>query len=120
MNLFGPVEPVEPVIIPVEPVIILVDPVEPVIIPIEPIKPNIIPMGKSRLFKQAFGTDTLIEKFNKPVLEHIIKNWDDYKDKIIDIDDNGEKSNYEPKIIIKNYLKKSNRWFSNSCDIAFN
>jgi hypothetical protein len=70
---------------------------------------NICSIGKSKTFKEAFTTDFFIEKFNKPLLNHIINNWDSYKNNIIDTNDNGGVSSYEPKTIIDNYLKKSGK-----------
>ena len=67
----------------------------------------LVPLGKSRKFKEAFGSENLIEKFNKPILKNIIDNWDDYKNNMkIDDDENGEKSQYDPLIIIESYYNK--------------
>ena len=68
----------------------------------------LVPLGKSRKFKEAFGSENLIDKFNKPILKNIIYNWDDNKNNIkIDDDENGEKSQYDPLIIIESYYNKS-------------
>lgn len=68
---------------------------------------NPLPITTKRTFKEVFHSDSLNETFNKPILIYILKNWDDFKDKINNTNDNGDDNSYDCKTIIENYLKKS-------------
>jgi len=57
-------------------------------------------------FSEVFGTDTLIEKFDRKKLKYILLNWDEYENKCIEYD-NEDENNYNPKQILEKYLDKS-------------
>jgi hypothetical protein len=57
-------------------------------------------------FSEVFGTDTLIEKFDRKKLKYILLNWDEYENKCIEYD-NEDGNNYNPKQVLERYLDKS-------------
>jgi len=64
------------------------------------------PIGKSKTFKEAFGTDRLIEKYDRKKAKYILDNWDKYTDRF-NIYDNDDLIKYDPKVILENYFKLS-------------
>lgn len=67
---------------------------------------SIKPIGKSKTFKEAFGTDKMIEEFDRRKTKHILNNWDLYAPKFT-VYDNEDNIKYDPKEILESYVKKS-------------